>query len=812
MRHGSFILGILIALWPGVGLFAGEPPITAEQLRFFETKIRPLLADRCYSCHGPRKQKSNLRLDSPEALRRGGDSGERIVAPGQPDVSLLIKAVRHQDQTLRMPPKEKLSETQIADLTHWVKIGAPYPSPAIVTNPGNEPGRGFRPFQPPLDPPVPSVKDGKWARSPLDHFILAQLEARDLRPAPPADKRTLLRRVTFDLIGLPPTPEEMDAFLRDESPQAFARVVDRLLASPRYGERWGRHWLDVARYADSNGLDENVAYGNAWRYRDYVIAAFNSDKPYDQFVLEQLAGDLLPAPPDRRTRNEHLIATGFLSLGAKVLAEVDETKMEMDIVDEQIDTVGRTFLGLTLGCARCHDHKFDPISTEDYYALAGIFRSTRTMEHFKKIARWNENSLAAEQDVQARAAHDGQTALLAESVKQLTRKADAQIKTAAKPGETLPNNLEPLYPEVFKAELKRLREKQADLAKNAPNLPSGMGVSEGAVADTAVHRRGSHLTLGKVVPRGIPRVLAASNPPVFDGKQSGRLQMAQWLVRRDHPLTSRVMVNRLWRWHFGQGLVRSTDNFGKLGEEPVNPALLDWLAQRFMEEKWSIKAMHRLILLSGAYQMGSVHDPRAAERDPDNRLHWRASVRRLEAEEIRDALLQVSGQLDLNMGGSLLHVANREFLFDHTSRDMTRYDSKRRSVYLPVIRNHLYDLFQLFDCPDATVPNGDRATTTVAPQALFMMNSELVVNASEALASRLLQDKETDDVSRIQLLYARAYGRIATAREVSRAREILQEAEAIQGAKEPDAARRRLQAWTCLCQITLAANEFIYVK
>jgi cytochrome c553/mono/diheme cytochrome c family protein len=819
MRNGYFVLGI-VALLNGASLTAAESPVSKarppeglppDQVRFFETKIRPLLADHCFSCHGPDKQKSNLRLDSAEALRRGGDSGDLILVPGQPDNSKLIKAVRQQAKALRMPPKEKLSDRQIADLTLWVKMGAPFPVSQSLTT-LDDGKRGFRPFQAPLDPPLPGVKENKWPQGPLDHFILAQLEAAGLRPAPPADKPTLIRRATFDLIGLPPTPEEIEAFLMDQSPQAFTRVVERLLASPHYGERWGRHWLDVARYADSNGLDENVAHGNAWRYRDYVIAAFNGDKPYDQFVLEQLAGDLLPGPTDVATRNQRLIATGFLSLGPKVLAEVDEKKMEMDIIDEQIDTVGRTFLGLTLGCARCHDHKFDPLSTEDYYALAGIFQSTRTMEYFKKIARWHENTIATEQEWAAKADHDRQVAQMKDQIQQLTRKAGDQVKAAAKPGQTLPKDLEPLYPETTRADLKRLREELARQEKATPVLPSAMGVTEAVVTETAVHRRGSHLNLGKVMPRGIPRVLNGTSPPFFDGKQSGRLQLAQWLVRPDHPLTSRVMVNRLWRWHFGQGLVRSPDNFGKLGEPPANPLLLDWLAHRFVDAKWSVKAMHRLILLSSTYQMSSVHDSRAAERDPDNRLHWRASVRRLEAESIRDALLVVSSQLDPAMGGSLLHVKNRDYLFDHTSIDKTRYDSRRRSVYLPVIRNHLYDLFQLFDFPDSTVPNGDRATTTVAPQALFLLNSELIGQASESLASRLLKEKKGDDASRIQQLYALAYGRPATARESTRAREILQETEGLQRAREPDGAKRRLQAWACLCQIVLAANEFIYVK
>jgi cytochrome c553 len=802
------LLAGLVLVVPS-SLHAADPPPTPEQARFFETSIRPLLAENCYRCHGPDKQKGGLRLDSREGIHRGGDSGNELIVAGRPKQSLLIRAVGYQDDMLRMPPKKRLSDRQIADLTRWVKMGAPYPQ--TTTAEGDEAGRKFWAFQPPTDPRVPAVKDAAWARSALDRFILAGLEAASLKPAPSADRRTLIRRATFDLTGLPPTPQEIEAFLADASPDAFARVVERLLASPAYGERWGRHWLDLARYADSNGLDENVAHGNAWRYRDYVVAAFNRDKPYDQFLLEQLAGDLLPSA-DAAIRREHLIATGFLALGPKVLAEVDEKKMEMDIVDEQIDTVGRSLLGLTLGCARCHDHKFDPIATDDYYALAGIFKSTRTMETFTKVARWHENSLATEQELARKAEHDRRIAQQKEIIQKRIARANEELKSRLKSGAKLPKNPEGMYPAETRAELQRLRDELARLEKAAPQMPSAMGVTEGTVADTAIHLRGSHLKLGKVVVRRVPKVLAGSERPAFDGKHSGRLELAQWLVRHDHPLTSRVMVNRIWRWHFGQGLVRTPDNFGKLGEPPANPALLDWLAHRFIDSGWSIKAMHRLIMLSAAYQMSSTHDARNAERDPENRLHWRANVRRLEAEAIRDALLAVGGSLDRTLGGSLLGVKNRDYLFDHTSRDATRYDTPRRSLYLPIIRNNLYDVFQLFDSTDPAVQNGDRATTTVAPQALFMLNSNLVMQVSERLADGLLAETKLDDAGRIARLYVRAYGRGATAEETAKARELVRTCEQELQASEPDAGKRRARSWACLCQVIVAASEFIYIR
>jgi cytochrome c553 len=775
-RVSSLVVLFLLAN----GLRAEEP--LPEQVRFFETRVRPILATHCQKCHGAKKQRGDLRLDSREAILRGGDSGPAAVV-GEPDKSLLLRAVRHTDADLKMPPDMKLSDRDIADLARWVKLGLPFPAAYAVKSPD---GAAHWAFRPPAEPPVPPVKNTAWPRSDLDRFILARLEAKGLRPAAPADRRTLIRRATFDLTGLPPTPAEIDAFLSDASPQAFERVVDRLLASPRYGERWARHWLDVARYADSNGLDENVAYGTAWRYRDYVVAAFNADTPYDQFLLEQLAGDLLPTD-DPATRRRRLIATGFLSLGPKVLAEVDERKMEMDIIDEQVDTVGRTVLGLTLGCARCHDHKFDPLPTEDYYGLAGMFKSTRTMEHFRKVARWHENPIGTPEELARKAEHE----------KMVAKKKQA-VAAAAKTAKP--------------AELKALRAELAALEKAAPEVPTALGVTDGAVVDVPVHVRGNHLKLGKVVPRHVPVVLAGPTPPTFDDRQSGRLQLARWLTRPDHPLTARVLVNRVWRWHFGHGIVRTTDNFGRLGEKPDNPGLLDWLARRFVADGWSLKALHRRILLSSTYRMSASTDPRAAEIDPENRLHGRAEVRRLEAEAIRDALLAVTGTLDPAAGGPVLQVKNRDYLFDHTSRDMTTYDSRRRSIYLPVVRNNVYDVFQLFDFPDPAVPNGDRATTTVAPQALFLMNSDFVGRLCDHLAGELLKGDTLDDAARVRRLYRRAYGREATDAETAAALALVRDVDRVLQPAEADAARRRLRAWSSLCQTVVAANEFVYIK
>lgn len=785
---------------------AQEQRPTAEQLQFFETNIRPLFVEHCFKCHGQKKQWAGLRLDSREALLRGGESGAAII-PGKPDESLLIRAVRHADDDLTMPPEEMLTSRQIAALVRWVEMNAPYPVTMSAAKRLRNPQHWA--FQPLAGKSVPAITNSNWAQSALDHFILAKLKAAGLSPAKSADKRTLIRRVTFDLIGLPPTPNEIAAFLADESPDAFSRIVDRLLASPQYGERWGRHWLDVARYADSNGFDENIAHGNAWRYRDYVVTSFNEDKPFDQFVIEQLAGDLLPFDNETQ-QHQQLIATGFLSIGPKVLAETDEAKMRMDIIDEQLDTTGRAFLGLTLGCARCHDHKFDPISAADYYGLAGIFKSTLTMRKYIKVAEWHEHLLPSAAATALKAKFAESIANRKSTIATLIAAADKLAReqltddSTAKPLESL----EPLYPAETKANLKTLREELSALEKAGPDLPSAMGVTEDQVVDIAIHLRGNPLTLGDVVPRHTPPVIKGPGLPQFSNEYSGRRQLAEWLVDPRHPLTARVFVNRVWRWHFGQGIVRTTDNFGLLGEAPSHPRLLDWLAGRFIASGWSVKALHRLIVLSSTYRQASTTAPETIQQDPENRLFGRAEVRRLEAEAVRDALLATSGQLDTALGGSLLKLKNRAYFFDHTSKDLTTYDSRRRSLYLPIVRNNVFDLFQVLDFPDPAVSTSNRATTVVASQALLMLNSDFVMQAAAKFADRLLADS-TDDDQRLTQLYAIAFGREPTAAERQADRAFLTE---MALAQPPESNTQQHQAWAALCHVALAANEFVYLK
>lgn len=872
-----------------------------KHLEFFEKQVRPLLAERCYECHSDAsKVKGGLALDSRETILKGGDSGAALVA-GLPEKSLLIEAVRYNNRDLQMPPKKRLSDSEIQTLETWIKIGAPDPRTsqgrlkqknAIDVNAS----RNFWSFAPLSQDEQKAVPD---VFTSIDAFIQAKLKENNLPSAPPADKRTLLRRATFDLTGLPPTPMETEVFLADTSPEAFSRVVDALLASPQYGERWGRHWLDIARYADSNGMDENVAFGNAWRYRDYVVNAFNEDKPFNEFLIEQIAGDLLP-----RTE-ENLTATGFLALGARVLAEPDLQKLEMDIIDEQIDTIGKAFLGMTLGCARCHDHKFDPISQEDYYGLAGIFRSTRSLSTDKKgaIKYWYEHSVATPlqreekkksdvliKDKQSHIAEflakqrsavkfrtqehaseylaaaavlssganlkDARTAaassqLLAEVLltcrqyldtnpdqplfnawREFAAKRDTDgirafygpLFTAAIAKKTGPAYEAIEDPKGFLAlsqkeadflgadalaSLSKMRKDIADIEASQPELPAIMGVADSTIFETLpVHIRGSHLTLGKPVERGFPQVLRTTfSKTILPRKQSGRLELARWLASSENPLTARVFVNRVWRWHFGQGIVSSTDNFGTAGSKPSHPELLDWMARKFIESGWSIKELHRMMMLSAAYQQSSKpevfppdkNDPRS--QDPENHLLWKANIQRLEAEQIRDAMLATSEWLNQEMGGKTIPQRNREFVFNHTSKDATTYESPRRTLYLPIVRNHLYDMLEQFDYPDPTMPAGSRNSTVVAPQALLMLNAPVVIEASKRLANRLC--KLPQRAERIEQAYALLFGRPAFSHEVSAG---------LQCVDEFEKSETTATAWALFCQALYAANEFLYLR
>ena len=644
-------------------------------------------------------------------------------------------------------------------------------------------------FQPVKKPALPTVKNKAWVKTPIDQFILARLEKAGLQPAPVSNPRDLQRRIHYALTGLPPAPNSKIVNLKSE--------IKNQMATPQYGERWARHWLDVVRYADSNGLDENAAHANAWRYRDYVVASFNADKPFDQFLIEQIAGDLLPAKNEAK-RREQRIATGFLSMGPKVLAEPDKVKMEMDIIDEQIDTLGKALLGLTLGCARCHDHKFDPIPTADYYALAGIFKSTKTMDSLKTIAKWHEHSFATPAHKKLKEKHEALIAAQKKVVTAFTAKANQQLLVELKL-EKLPANPEEKYSKTNQAELTKLNSTLKRLAADVFVLPSAMGVEDGNATNVPIFVRGNHERPGEIQPRHFPRALSDGKP--ISGKVSGRLELAQWIANRHNPLTARVMVNRVWRWHFGRGLVTTPDNFGKLGAKPSHPELLDWLAVWFVENGWSVKKLNALILTSATFQMSSMPNAAALKIDPTNVLMSRAPLRRMEAEPLRDSLLQISGQLDLKVGGTIWTFENYKLVFNHTSEDATTYSSNRRAIYLPVIRNHVYDLFELFDFPDPGTVNGNRADTTIAPQALYLMNSPLVLRTCATMAKQLLAEKKITNAQRVEWLYAKVYNRKPTTKESKHAVTFVNEF-----------CQERQASWQALCQALLSSNEFLYLK
>ncbi|MBB5039070.1 PSD1 and planctomycete cytochrome C domain-containing protein [Prosthecobacter dejongeii] len=796
IASASRLFAALLAGLPLGVLSANEP--TAADLDFFEQKVRPILIERCYECHSTEsgKTKGSLAMDSKAALLQGGDNGPGLVA-GHPDKSLIIEAIRYKNRDMQMPPKSALPSAEIKVLEEWVQRGAPDPRTQVVAQRPRkidlEKGRLHWAFR-----PIAKITPATIQGHPVDSFIKAKLTEKNLHLSPPADAVTLIRRMSYDLIGLPPTPGEVTEFKKAVAlnrDTAIRALIDRLLSSPHYGEKWGRHWLDVARYADSNGLDENIALGTAWRYRDYVVRSFNADKPFDRFLIEQIAGDLLPAKT-LADRHEQATATAFLNLGAKVLAEADKEKLIMDVVDEQIETTGRAFLGMTLGCVRCHDHKFDPISHEDYYALAAIFKSTRsfTEEMNGAISYWHETPIGGlDEFAYVKSAERA----LANKKKELSLAVAAAKKTPT---------------QEAKAKVEAVMTAVEEVEKNLPDLPTVVGVKDDSKIKTTVpiHIRGSHLTLGKPIERGFPKVMQASLEPKasFPKEKSGRLELAQWLAKPEHPLTARVIVNRVWTWHFGHGLARTPDNFGLLGDAPTHPELLDWLATWLPQNGWSLKDLHRLILTSAVYQQASAP---SQEVDPENRLLHHFPIRRLQAEEIRDALLSVSGELDLSMGGKTVPLRNRQFVFNHTSKDATKYDSKRRALYLPIIRNNLYDLFQQFDYPDPTVSTGQRNSTVVSPQALLMMNSPIAEQSARALAQRVTKEGPTVE-QRLAQAIRLAYAREMNFTDLAQAQDFLTAADAMLASSINDHDQRQIRVWELLCQSLMMANEFIYLR
>ena len=666
---------------------------------------------------------------------------------------------------------------------------APTQKPQAATSPGNStpPSEVLRTqrrwwaYQPLHAEQPPAVRQAAWAQTEIDRYILAELEARDFAPAAPAERRILIRRVTFDITGLPPTTEDVDAFLRDNSSGAFARVVERLLASPGYGQRWARHWLDVVRYADYHDADPKARTAScepleAWRYRDWVVESFNRDLPFDQFIVHQIAGDLLSNPTGEPLYPDGLIATTFLANGAWDRGDADKEKMVSDMVDDQIDTVGKAFLGLTLGCARCHDHKFDPISNEDYYALAGIFYSTHFMENLG--TKGGEITLR-------------RVPLVPRMVASLRDGLVLQLEAI----KSKLAGLDKLSPPVATNHPERLmliQERDALQREMPPPYPVAMTVQEGGmpgglfpnIQDVPIHIRGSYTRLGPVIPRRLPAFFAGeSQQPITQG--SGRREVARWIAAKENPLTARVIVNRVWQWHFGEGLVRTPNNFGLLSEPPTHPVLLDWLASRFVEDGWSLKKLHRRILLTSTYQQSSGIPPAQFARDPDNRWLGRFAARRLEAEAIRDAMIFVSGRLDPKLGGP----AGAEV------------SAVRRSLYVQTARWDRSNFAMLFDAanPDASVEK--RTASTVAPQALLMLNHDFAKVQAAHLANRSLREAPDDQTARIHWMYQVLFARLARADELEIGHQLLSKS----GPADAEA------AWRDFAHVLLCTNEFIYV-
>lgn len=924
-----------------------------ERFEFFEKKIRPILVEHCLDCHSEAKKvRGGLRLDSVEGWSAGGDTGIAVV-PGKPEESLLIEAVKYQDD-LKMPPKGKLSDTAIADLEEWIKRGAEDPrhENESAEKEKSGPSRDYWSYQPMKK--VSGVGEPGW----IDRLIGEGLAARGLRPLPQADREVLVRRLYFDLWGMPPTVEQIDEFVNDSSDDAWERLVDRLLASRHFGERWGRHWLDVVRFGESITLRGTI-FPNAWRYRDYIIEAFHEDRPYDQLLREHLAGDLLAegmGAGDLEARKQAIIGATFLQLGNTNLEEQDKQQLEMDFIDEQLDVMGKAFLGQTMGCARCHDHKFDPITTKDYYALAAIFKSVQTLEH-ANISKWIELKLPLEPGVEEKfvkqehelAAVDTRMKTIKEELKKVDPKSFKRVVVASElPGivvddsaakkvgdwmdstfalpyvgagyihdqnrnkgemtltfqptlpidgtyevrlaytsgtnrstktpvtvfsaegeKTIPVNqkvmppIEELFlslgtyrfekagqcfvivtnegtdghviadaiqflpvgetavalakpkesseekpkektPEVaqLETELKELEKHLKEMKGQSEPRPTAMGVREvETLKEIPIHIRGSVHLLGDKVERGVPAVFESLQAPVFPENQSGRLQLAEWLANPEHPLTSRVMVNRIWHWLFGAGIVQSVDNFGTSGEMPTHPELLDGLAARFVSNGWSVKKLVREIVLSEAYRRSSGVDNENEKLDGINKGLWRANRRRLDGECLRDAMLLCGGNLNLTPYGPGFDaslVSDYEFQPQGT----------RRSVYVPVFRNRLPEIPEAFDLADPSLVTGARATSTIVPQALMMMNHPFIRKQAEETAKRLLSEVP-DETERIERACRMILGRRPLEKEAEAMSSFLKDDQ--ESGKNESGTMDELQAWTLLVQGLFASADFRYL-
>ncbi|MFI5456347.1 MAG: PSD1 and planctomycete cytochrome C domain-containing protein [Isosphaerales bacterium] len=744
------VLALLVVMAVAPSSSAGEPAADNDPETFFELKVRPVLAGTCVKCHGADKVSGGLRLDSREAMLKGGESGPAVV-PGDPGKSLLIQAVQHEDDSLEMPPGKLLPESIRADLAAWVDAGAKWPESAAAGR--TIVARKHWAFEPLIVVSPPEDPTG-WAERPVDRFIAAGHRARGLRPAPRADPRILIRRAAFDLIGLPPTAGRVEAFVANDSPDAYAHLVDELLASPHYGERWGRYWLDLARYADTAGDNSDYPIPQAYRYRDYVIDAFNADVPYDRFVHEQLAGDILAVqgPPEDYARR--VIATGFIAqakrFGTHKLEDIHQ------IIEDTLNTTSQVVLGVSLRCARCHDHKFDPITSRDYYALYGFFASTK-------------------------------------------------YPFAGAEEEPRPSEFVPLSPP---GEVKARKEKE-------PPVPRDLlayAVREGRPTDVKIQKGGNPRDLGEVVPRGVLMCLDPHPSMAIPKEGSGRLELARWLTTSPaSALSARVMVNRIWQHHFSKPIVPTPSDFGLRGTPPTHPELLDWLAREFIASGWSVKAMHRKIMLSKTYQLAAIVDTANDETDTGNAWYWRFDRHVLDAEALRDTLLDLGGSLDRSRPGPHPFPPAKSWHFTAHHQFKAEYSSDHRSVYLMVQRLHPHPYLTIFNGPDTSMSTAVRDRSSVPLQALFLLNSPFVHDQAARFARSLIEQR-SDPQARVRLAYLRAYGRPPSAEENDRSIDYLRRYEQTLAAEGVAADRRAVESWSSLVRTLLASNEFIYVE
>ena len=860
-RHFIQSFLVLTVLACALAARAAEPApamaaagLTADQVHFFEKHIRPLLVENCYQCHSAGAEKGikgGFSLDTRDGLLKGGDGGAAIV-PGSPENSRLIRAIKWTDNKFQMPPKKAMPPEKVGLVEQWVKMGAPDPrtGPATATAPTAVPfeeAKKFWSYQPVQDPPVPAVKNTAWALSPIDHFILQKLEARGLSPNPPADKRALIRRAAYDLTGLPPAPEDVEAFVNDSSPTAFEQAIDKLLASSAYGERWGRHWLDVVRYADTSGCNSDFPVPSLYKYRNYVIDSFNADKPYDRFVREQLAGDLLPAH-DAKQERDNLIATGYLALSRRFGSRNNENHLT---VEDSIDNIGKAFLGLSVSCARCHDHKFDAIYSSDYYALYGILASTTYAFPGTEIYRHTKDfvPVGTDEDVKEFYEYQSELASLDDKIEELTvERGQVQARMVASdtaandPGFTaqrasvealaaagvgaqpaalllqLSSALaQPQYVpgprtlDQIRAEQLEARNRQQQLENRPPEIEKIFAATEGKPADARVHRKGEPNNLGDSVPRGFLKVLGGQAlHPEAAPLASGRLDLAGWIADNSNPLTARVMVNRIWQHHFGKGIVQTPNDFGVRGKAPTHPELLDWLANRFMQSGWSVKKVHRLIMLSRAYQISAQDNPANVATDPGNDLLWKFEQRRLSAEEIRDSMLAVGGMLDKEPGGEHPFPPESEWRYTQHRPFVAVYETNKRSVYLMQQRIRKQPYLAIFDGADTNATTAGRSLSTTPVQSLFLMNDKLAHESADKLAVRIGL-AFGDDAQRIDYAHRLCYGRPATADDVELGSQYLKAcAEQLSSAGVPWDQRQRA-ALASYARVLLSSNEFLYV-